>query len=247
MTTEQKLFFETNGYLVIENALTPDELERVRASADRAEAIWRADKTRKGRRGPNLEQIQAIIEYDDIFLDLMEHPKVFPLIREILGADISMVDNDYFITPPRQTTHAHWHRDEALPGAHHPGSTLMVKAFWLLSDVPPRGGGTAILPGSHRTPNDFPLAKVADPADLPGAVRMEHAAGTAYFFHGHIYHAALHNESDQPRRVLIFNYGHFWMKPWQGYEPSDTLKAKATTPIRKQLLHIGDAYGQYLK
>jgi len=39
----------------------------------------------------NLEQVQAPIEYDDLFLDLMEHPKVFPIVREILGSDISGV------------------------------------------------------------------------------------------------------------------------------------------------------------
>jgi hypothetical protein len=36
------------------------------------------------------------------------------------------------------------------------------------------------------------------------------------------------------------------MKPWQGYEPSAELQAKATTPELKQLLHIGDAYGRTL-
>jgi ectoine hydroxylase-related dioxygenase (phytanoyl-CoA dioxygenase family) len=75
---------------------------------------------------------------------------------------------------------------------------------------------------------------------------MEYPAGTAYLFNGRTYHAALNNLTDQTRRVLIFNYGHFWMKPWQGYEPSAALQARATTPIRRQLLHIGEAYGQSL-
>jgi hypothetical protein len=36
------------------------------------------------------------------------------------------------------------------------------------------------------------------------------------------------------------------MKMWQGYEPSEALKAKAKTRVRKQLLGIGDAYGTSL-
>jgi ectoine hydroxylase-related dioxygenase (phytanoyl-CoA dioxygenase family) len=122
----------------------------------------------------------------------------------------------------------------------------MVKAFFLLSDVPPRSGGTAFLPGSHRLPPGAPVPRVDDPAAMPGHVRMEHPAGTAYFFHGHLYHAALNNEGDHVRRVLIYNYGHFWMKPWQGYEPSASLLARAASPVLRQLLHVGDAYGQRL-
>ena len=44
MTDEQRIFFETNGYLVFPSALTPDHLARVRAAADRAEAVWRTDR-----------------------------------------------------------------------------------------------------------------------------------------------------------------------------------------------------------
>lgn len=246
MTDQQRLFFETNGYLVIPGALSPEELARVREAAGRAERLWRSDPSRLGLRKPNLEQVQAPIEYDDRFLDLMEHPKVFPLVREILGDDVSMIDNDYFISPPHTRTHANWHHDVAMPGVDHPRSVLMVKVFWLLTDVAPDGGATAVLPGSHRFPPGFEIPRPENPADMPNHVRMAHPAGTAWLFNGRIYHAALDNDSDQPRRVLIYNYGHFWMKVWDGYAPSERLLREAKTPWRKQLLGIGDAYGQRL-
>lgn len=247
MTDEQRFFYETNGYLVIPEALSPEELERVRSAADRAEALWRADSSRPGLRRPNLLQVQAPIEYDDLFLELMEHPKIFPIVREILGDDISMIDNDYFISPPHTKSHAHWHHDVGLRGVYHPLSTLMVKVFYLLTDVSPDGGATAVIPGSHKYPMDFSFPQVEEPEDMPGHIRLAYPAGTAYLFNGRIYHSALSNRSDQPRKVLIYNYGHFWMKIWQGYEPSEALKAKASTEVRRQLLGIGDPYGQYLK
>src|SRR3954447_282193 len=129
MTDEQRLFFEANGYLVIPEALDAAELARVRAAADRAEAIWRADPSRPGGRGQNLEQVQAPIEYDDVFLDLLAHPKVFPVVRQVLGDDVSMVANDYFVIPPRTGTHAHWHHDGGMAGVYPPRSVLMVKVF----------------------------------------------------------------------------------------------------------------------
>lgn len=246
MTDAQRLFYETNGYLVLPDALPPDQLAAVRAAADRAEAIWRADPARPGGRGVNLQQVLAPIEYDDTLLDLLVHPVVFPIVRELLGDDISMIDNDYFLSPPHTNSHAHWHHDVGQGRIYHPFSTLMVKVFYLLTDVPEDGGGTAVLPGSHRYPSEFVYPRPENPDEMPGKVSMSYPAGTAYLFNGRIYHAALNNRTDQTRRVLIYNYGHFWMKVWQGYEPSDALKAKAKTRVMRQLLGMGDAYGTSL-
>ena len=152
---------------------------------------------------------------------LLEHPVVFPVVRELLGDDVSMIDNDYFITPPRTKTHAHWHHDVGLAGVYHPRWIMMVKVFYLLTDVKSGAGGTAVVPGSHRYPMEFRLPAVEDPAAMPGHAEMAHPAGTAWLFNGRTYHAALHNASDDARRVLIYNYGHFWMRIWPGYEPSE--------------------------
>jgi ectoine hydroxylase-related dioxygenase (phytanoyl-CoA dioxygenase family) len=208
MTAEQKLFYETNGYLVIENALSEVELTSLRAAFERAETRWLEEPARLGNRRSNERQIVGIIEYDDRFVDLMAHPKVFPIVREILGDDVSMVDNDGHVKPAHSLTHANWHHDVGMGRIDHPFSTLMVKVFWLLSDIA--------------------------------------SAGTAYLFNGRVYHAALSNRSDRDRKVVIINYGHFWMKPWQGYEPSERLQREARTPVLKQLLHVGDAYGTHL-
>jgi ectoine hydroxylase-related dioxygenase (phytanoyl-CoA dioxygenase family) len=134
-------------------------------------------------------------------------------------------------------------------GIYHPRSIVMVKVFFLLSDVDADSGGTAMVPGSHRFPFDWKFPDVADPREMPGAVQMTGRAGDAYLFNGTHLHCAVNNNSDRVRRVLIYNYGHFWMKIWQGYEPSERLVADAKAsgdPVRMQLLGIGDAYGQAL-
>jgi phytanoyl-CoA hydroxylase len=246
MTDAQRLFFETNGYLALPNALSAEQLAVVRAAADRAEAVWRADPQRLGVRNKNMNQVQAPIEYDQALLDLLVHPVVFPIVRELIGDDVMMIDNDYFITPPHTDSHAHWHHDVGLAGVYHPRSTLMVKVFYLLTDVPQGGGGTAVIPGSHRFPMDYRLPQVDNPDEMPGHIGLAYPAGTAYLFNGRIYHAALNNRTDVTRRVLIYNYGHFWMKQWQGYEPSERLKTEAKTRAMQQLLGIGDAYGTSL-
>jgi len=250
MTVAQRVSYETNGFLVIPNALTPEELAATREAADRAEALWRAEPHRLGIRSEVLDQVQAPIEYDPQLLSLLWHPSVFPLVRDAVGEDVMMIDNDYFITPPNTPrTHAGWHHDVGMRGVYHPKSTMMVKVFYLLSDVDASSGGTAMIPGSHKFPMKWQFPEVEEPKDMPGAIQMTGQAGTAYLFNGRTYHCAVNNESPTPRRVLIYNYGHFWMKMWTGYEPSERLLAEAhasTDPVQKQLLGIGDAYGTAL-
>jgi len=250
LTEQQRIFFEANGYLAIPDALSPLQLIEVRAAAERAEAKWRADLSLPGQRSEVLQQIQCPIEYDDRLLQLLWHPSVFPLVRAIVGDDVQMIDNDYFITPPRTPrSHAGWHHDVGMPNVYHPRSLMMVKVFYLLSDVDEDSGRTALIPGSHRFAPDFVYPAVDDPRQMPGSIQMTGNAGSAYLFNGRTYHCAVNNNSDHPRRVLIYNYGHFWMKIWSGYEPSERLRQAAIAsadPVRKQLLGIGDAYGQKL-
>ncbi len=250
MTDDQRILFETKGFLTIPGALSPSELAQVREAADHAESTWRSDLTRQGNRSEVLNQIQSLIEYDDRLLNLLWHPNVFPIVREIVGNDVSMIDNDYFITPPRTPqTHAGWHHDVGLLGIYHPMSVMMLKVFFLLTDVDANSGGTAMVPGSHRLPMDFQFPKVDDPRAMPGSVQMTGKAGDAYLFNGRVYHCAVNNDSDNARRVLIYNYGHFYMKIWKGYEPSARLIAQAKAscdPVQMQLLGIGDAYNQSL-
>ena len=106
-----------------------------------------------------------------------------------------------------------------------------------------------MIPGSHRLPMDFEFPKVSDPKGMPGAVQMSGKAGTAYLFNGRVFHAAVNNESDSPRKVLIYNYGHHWMKIWPGYEPSQLLAdwaQESGDPIKMQLLGLGPAYNTQL-
>lgn len=251
MTPEQQSAWDAQGFLVVENALTGNELREVQDAARTVEARWRADTSWLGQRSRVLEQVQAPIEGDSRLLELLWHPQTFPLVRAALGDDVMMIDNDLFLTPPRTPhTHTGWHHDVNLSGVYHPQSTLMVKVFFLLSDVNENSGGTAMVPGSHRFPPDHTFPSVGEPREMPGALQMRGKAGTAYLFNGRTYHCAVNNESDIERRVLIYNYGHSWMRMWPGYEPSERLKEAARTAnpaVSLQLLGMTHPYGSALQ
>jgi ectoine hydroxylase-related dioxygenase (phytanoyl-CoA dioxygenase family) len=243
LTEAQLFFFECNGYLVVHDALSPERLREVREACDEAEAIWRSDVERPGVRRWDLDQIIAIMEYGPIFVEMLLHQPIFGIVYELLGPDIRVLDHDYFVTPAGATIHKGWHYDEGFPGVYHPLSRLMIKVFYVLQDIPPDGGATVMLPGSHRFRHDWKLPNTEVPEEMPNAVKMDLPAGSAYLMAGRTFHCVGNNLSNLQRKLLIYTYGHKWMRIWDGYEPSEWLVAQATTPMLRQLIGLSDPYG----
>ncbi len=244
-TDQERLFYETNGYLVFENVLTPPQLEFLRTLVAEAEERWRREPDLGGERDPHFEQIAGILEYHPGFLDLVLHPEIFPRICDAIGPDVQLLDHACYITRPGgEVKGSAWHTDvgRRIGGVYHPRSTIMVRVLWTLTDVTLESGPTLVLPGSHRFPPDFTIPAVEWPEEMPGAQRIVVPAGSAYFFNGNLWHAPSNNVGKETRRVVLFNYGHRWMRMWQGHEPSEWLQEQATTPMRKQLLGMWRSY-----
>lgn len=245
LSTAERLFYESQGYLVLPGVLAGDELEAVRRAADAAEARWRDDPSLPGTRIPEFLEIEAIMEYGPVLFDLVEHPAILPRVREVLGPDVGIVDHAYYVTPPGGALDGSaWHTDcrTRVRGVYHPRSVVMVRVMIALEEVPADGGATLVLPGSHRWLDELTPPAVATPEEMPGAVALACAAGTAYLFNGALWHAPSTNRSAVTRRMLLYNYGHKWMRIWKGHEPSAELAARAATPMRRQLLGLTPPY-----
>jgi phytanoyl-CoA hydroxylase len=238
LTEEQYLNWERDGFLVLENFLSTDEIAKYNEGLDHVVQKWKnmGCPNSEHAKLDNIEQVSAIIEYDDMFVDLLEHHRMMNTMRDLLGDSFVMIDNDGFLKHPGQKAHTSWHRDTGtdfyLDQKRMP---FMVKVFYFLADVPYDGGCLAFLPGSHKLRNDQ-LPHVSEPENMPGHVRMRVKAGTAVAFHGSVYHSALNNDSQVTRRSIIYNYAPMFLRAWPGYEPSDALKSRASTNLRQMLL-----------
>jgi ectoine hydroxylase-related dioxygenase (phytanoyl-CoA dioxygenase family) len=137
-----------------------------------------------------------------------------------------------------------WHTDcrTRVRGVYHPRSVMMVRVMIALEDVAADGGATLVLPGSHRWLDEAVPPPVERPEQMPGAVALACRAGTAYLFNGALWHAPSNNRGGATRRMLLYNYGHRWMRMWRGHEPSPALAARAATPMRRQLLGLTAPY-----
>jgi ectoine hydroxylase-related dioxygenase (phytanoyl-CoA dioxygenase family) len=232
--SERDDFFKHKGYLVIPDALSPAQVERVRAAVDRLAAG-----------GPKSGQITVniadILGADDAFLDLVDCPRVFPKIWAILGWNIWVQHSHLVVTPPLATARTAepfnygWHRDggainrDLAPGAH--AAPLLVKVGFYLSDVEVDGGPTLMIDSAD------PNAKIPAATERPaGATELVVKAGTAVVFSNRSIHSLKSpNTSPRTRRAVFIQYGYRWI---QSLDRSSHAHLAHVDDVRRQLLGL---------
>ena len=236
-TEEQLRHFDEEGYLVVEDALDPQLLGRLNEAVDR---VWARERRSQGL-GPQavLNKFRTVVE-DDAFLELLDNPKTFPLLWDILGWNIQHYISHLIIYPPEEKagdlSGSGWHQDggRPVPEMERPHPRLSLKISYWLSDVDtPEHGAMTIVPGSHRS-DSKPEACRTGEGLLPVCVK----AGTAVLFDRRMWHRRGFNTSGVTRRVLFFGYSYRWLRGLDYNLMPDEILAKCD-PIRRQLLGDG--------
>ena len=116
-TREQLDTFNDNGYLVVEEALTPQIIDRL------TEAVNRVEEERKRQKlstNTILNKFRMVVE-DDIFLELLDWTKTFPLVWDILGWNIQLYISHLITYPPESG------KNKALTNGWHQGGGRPVR------------------------------------------------------------------------------------------------------------------------
>ncbi|MDE3259772.1 MAG: phytanoyl-CoA dioxygenase family protein [Gemmatimonadota bacterium] len=248
MTDEQREHFDQQGFLIVEDALDSGMLERLLNAGDRVDA--REREIQGLGAGQIMNKFRSIVE-DAAFLDLLDQPKTFPLIWDILGWNVQHYISHLVYYPPEHPDRSNsktggWHQDGGRPVPEmerpHPRLSLKV-AFWLTDTSAPDRGGIRIVPGSHK--RDIPPERWPDGENgSPGASGFEDMmqvrvkAGTAVLFDRRLWHSRGFNTSDITRKVLFLGYSYRWLRGLDyNLIPDEILEA--CDPIRRQLLGDG--------
>ena len=242
ITPEQKHTFETDGLLVVEDALPPEIVTRLTEATDR---IW-DEEFRAGRVEANQSLFYPnFLGKDEVFSELLDWPKTFPLVWGILGWNIYLYHSHLGVTPPlgpgadQTPKQLGWHQDSGRVNQEmesHPRPRLSLKVGYFLSDVSvPGRGNFHVIPGSHL--NDT-LERSADGVSNPEkAMPVCVKAGTAVLFDRRLWHSASPNHSDVTRKVLFYGYGYRWIRTKDDMTVGHLL-ATCEDPIRRQLLGV---------
>ena len=237
-TRQQLDTFNNDGYLVVEDALSPEMVQRLTQAVDR---IGDEERERKDL-DPHqfLDKVRVVIE-DDIFLELLDWPKTFPLVWDILGWNIQLYISHLIIYPPEREKvelgTGGWHQDGGRPvrEMERPQPRLSLKISYWLNDVDsPSNGAMQIIPGSHKLDALPPSSDLDDEHVLDLCVK----AGTAVLFDRRMWHRRGLNTSNTSRKVLFFGYSYRWLRGLDFNLMPDVVLKKCD-PIRRQLLGDG--------
>lgn len=247
---ENASLLRSDGFLPVPGALEPPVVARLAAALDR---VYQEEVAR-GRTGEG-EPMHLLGEIGrvDAFLDLLDHPAVFPVIWGELGWNIHLYHCHLDVTPPHSVPRHRaawgWHQDGGrqnleLETDPRPRMSLKV-AFWLSDVSVPGRGNLLIVPGSHES-NTLP--RPDDPElgfDPPaGATPVLACPGDALVFDRRLWHSRSDNLSEHTRRVVFLAYTFRWIRPRDefGIDPSSE-RFRRLSPVRRQLL--GEPAGRH--
>lgn len=243
LTDAQREQFETDGFLIVRNALTPAEIEPLIAAGDRLCASDRTVDRSEYTTAAKTDGFRNCIALDDAFLPLLCHGQTVPLIAQLLSHNIQLITSHLIYKHPNPPgtlpTHRDpsWHRDvmnmpDDLGHANIP--RIEIKCAYYLTDLTaPNSGVTLMARGSHRLKRrlDIPAGQV-DPLT---AVEPSLRAGDAILFENRTWHAGGGNLSGRIRKAVMFGYGYKWMRPMDFMTQPQALIDKVDD-IGKQML-----------
>jgi hypothetical protein len=194
-TEEQVEFFLRNGFCIVPEVVVGDQLRRLQGAWDAAAAPeherWeaaKADTLRSGVEHPSLlsngtyaydsgrfypestYDLGNLLSKDDVFLEIVDHPKLVPLLSAVVGS--GGIETEHYradgspyngmmrvggmggrIVPPEGNHGTHgqcgyisWHRDKPPADMWPLPNYRIIKCFLNVYDVPENGGETAVSP-----------------------------------------------------------------------------------------------------
>ena len=217
-------FFQKWGYLVIEDAITNAQIERLRLSLDQSHQ----------RTGTQF--IGELLEQDEEFLFLLDNPSVLQRIKAILGNCVQLHSATSRVTEPGESDQ-NWHRDGPWPvdpdGTPYGSLPGQINCGYYLDEITMENGPIVIVPGSQRAlfrpPEGHPK--------FPDEKYVMAKPGQAILFDGWIYHRGAANTSNYNRRVCLMCYQNAWMKSRESFSgPRITKLLEEGTDEQKLLL-----------
>lgn len=263
MNDHERFFFDLNGYLVLDDVLTPEELEACNNAIDHEKqrievrsaesSLSRGSKPLHGDHGRG--DLGGMLTWPkpwcQSFRDLLAHPRITPYLGELLGEGYRL-DHLYGII---MTKGAEGHVLHG--GAISDNRTNLYKfqdskmwcgltvVTWVLTDQNEGDGGFACIPGSHKSNYPIPEDVARLESDTGMVKQIEARAGSAIIFTEALGHGTLPWRSNHERRSILYKYSPGVMSYSQKYLPDGVEELlQEFTPEQRSLLEPPYAQGR---
>mgnify|MGYP002022369847 CR=1 FL=1 len=221
--------FNRNGFVMVPEALTLNQLEVMRDQLDSWIDESRQHKenfgsTMDGRprfdlepkshssTNPALRRISSPIEISNEYLEITRDNRALDIVAHIFGPNIKLVNTKVNLKLPGSGTSVKYHQD--FPFEPHSNDDL-VTTLYFLDDVTLKNGPLEVVPGTHKEV----IHSLWHKGVFTGSVSLEveknaqknsikcvGKAGTACLMHTRVLHGSLPNNTEKPRRLFIACY-----------------------------------------
>ena len=224
ITDEDLEFYAREGYLAIDQAFTPAEVQAaiqglialVSGQRPGFQEIFFEEKSREilPRLAPEerldyVRKLANFVEFDPRLKAMGFHPKLLAAARRIIGEDIVMYCNFALLKPPRLGREKPWHQDNAYFG--FPLDTKVVGTWVALDEATVENGCMQLLPELRKRGANLHFKRrdwqISD-AEILGhrSVAAPLKPGGLLFFDGMLPHGTPENRTDTRRRAVQFHF-----------------------------------------
>ncbi len=229
--------YREQGYLAVENAFTPEEVNTglsglihlIMGGNPDFEGVSFEASARKvlstlgaEARQDAVRKLMSFVEYDERLKALANHPKLIRVVERIVGERVSLFQDMALLKPPRVGTEKPWHQDHAY--FNYPLDTTVVGVWIALDEATLENGCMRVLAGGHRkgpvthfNRRDWQICD-KDMDGKKGVVAVPLKPGGLMLFDGLLPHGTPRNNSPSRRRALQFHYRNERSQKWSEEE-----------------------------
>jgi ectoine hydroxylase-related dioxygenase (phytanoyl-CoA dioxygenase family) len=200
-----------DGFVVLRDAMTPDECATLRDEFERA--VAEAASAPPAAPAPGMREetgtrhVAGLLSRGTLFRKVAFHPRVLAAVWHVLRRDFflpGLAGRDPLPGFGQQALHTDW---TAPARTSDDGWRFdVVTALALLDDYTRENGATRLVPGSHRARSAAPK-EVSAPAFVhPRQQIVVAPAGSILVFNGHVLHSGTRHASSGPRRTLQYSF-----------------------------------------
>ena len=205
---EQIYSLEVDGYLVLPNVLTAEQIAQLSAETAELETTPMDYSVHQRTRG-NMQFCGGGIT------DLIDHQPVTAFLKEILNDDLIFMTYAFAISEPGHPGIS-LHTDGQPYGSQifgYEGSCpIIIRVLYYLDDLTPEVSPFRVVPRSHLSLNSDgnPYKRYAG---HPEEVMVTATAGSALLLNHKVFHGNFPNVGSYPRRMLAIAYRPAWAGP----------------------------------
>jgi phytanoyl-CoA hydroxylase len=242
MTPEAVRFYQDYGFLVLQDALSSDEIEALNAEAAQICRGARGEIRGVTPARTDESDLEVMRRYlcihfphkvSSSMYDTLAHPKIVDVLTQVIGLNVKCMQSMLFIKASGKPGQA-WHQDEFFIPTR---DRSLTGAWMAMDDATVENGCLWVIPGSHKHGLLWPQSQQSDarfdctgesmyfPYTDDDAVPVEVHKGSIVFFNGYLLHRSLPNFAQSGfRRSLVNHYmSAESLLPWYGVKEGQSI------------------------